>query len=174
MTNAQLPVRRCFVALGANIGDAIAQVKAAAHAISRLDGISNYVCSSLYRSAPREISAPQPDYINAVAGFDSALAANELWRRLSSIELQLGRVRNGQRNAARTIDVDLLLLGNEVVETSLLTVPHPRMTERAFVLAPLVEIAPHVIIPARGRARTWLDRVRDQRIERLESAPLCN
>jgi 2-amino-4-hydroxy-6-hydroxymethyldihydropteridine diphosphokinase len=166
--------QRCYVALGANIGDAVAQVKAAARAIAALPGISNAVCSSLYRTAPREIASPQPDYMNAVVGFSTSMSAHDLWHQLSDIELQLGRVRSGQRNAARTIDIDMLLIGDELINTPSLTVPHPRMAERAFVLAPLVEIAPNIVIPKRGAARALLDQVRDQRIERAEESSPCN
>jgi 2-amino-4-hydroxy-6-hydroxymethyldihydropteridine diphosphokinase len=165
---------RCYVALGANIGNAVRQVQAAAKAIRDLPEVTGFIASLLYRTAPREIHAPQPDYVNAVVGFDTSLSADVLWSHLSAIETALGRLRNGQRNAARAIDIDLLLFGDKVIRTPTLTVPHPRMTERAFVLAPLLEIAPDASIPGHGSARVFRDRVCDQRVERLETGLLCS
>lgn len=165
---------RCYVALGANLGDSIASVCAAAKRIASLPAIENVVASSLYQSAPREIRALQPDYINAVVGFASKKTPQELWLELSSIETALGRLRSGTRNEARKIDIDFLLYGGTILNTPELVLPHPRMTQRAFVLRPLLEIAPEVEIPGFGRAASLLGAVSDQVIRRLDKVALCS
>jgi 2-amino-4-hydroxy-6-hydroxymethyldihydropteridine diphosphokinase len=107
------------------------------------------------------------DYINAVACIDTTLAATELLAALHAIELAHGRERP-YRNAPRTLDLDILLYGAEQVDLPSLHVPHPRMCERAFVLAPLLEIAPDVVIPGHGPARQFLGGVAGQAISRID------
>jgi 2-amino-4-hydroxy-6-hydroxymethyldihydropteridine diphosphokinase len=120
--------------------------------------------SSLYRSAP--VDATGPDFVNAVAGIDTALSATDLLAALQSIEQRHGRVR-GERNAPRTLDLDLLLHGEAVIDTPALTLPHPRLHERAFVLLPLAEVAPALVVPGRGAVRELLRGLGAQAIERL-------
>jgi 2-amino-4-hydroxy-6-hydroxymethyldihydropteridine diphosphokinase len=145
---------RIFVGLGANLGDAAATVRAAFEALDALPGTRRVARSSLYRSAP--VDARGADYINAVAQLETRLLPAALLKELQAIEERFGRERP-YRNAPRTLDLDLLLYGERRIVTPLLTVPHPRMHERAFVLAPLAEIAPDL-------ALAW---PADQRIERL-------
>ena len=102
--------------------------------------------------------AAQPDFINAVAELDTALDAPRLLGELQAIEVRHGRVRNFA-NAPRTLDLDLLLFEDREIQAAGLVVPHPRMHERAFVLEPLLEIAPDAVIPGRGRARECLERI---------------
>ncbi len=157
-----------FVALGANLGDPVATVRAACAALRAMPDASFLAASSLYRSAPVGLRH-QPDFINAVAllEVDSAvLPAPTLLDRLFAIEADFGRVRS-VRNAPRTLDLDLLLYGDAQLDLPGLTLPHPRMTERAFVLAPLAEIAPDLAIPGRGALSGLLPAVSGQRIERL-------
>lgn len=147
-----------FVALGANLGDAVAAVRAAFDALAGLPQTTLVRQSSLYRSAP--VDATGPDFINAVAELRTRLPAAALLSALQAIEQDAGRVRP-YRNAPRTLDLDLLLYGDERIATAALTVPHPRMGERAFVLVPLAEIAPQWAACAQAPA------VAGQRIERL-------
>ena len=133
-----------WVGLGANLGDARQAVLDAIEAIPVLDGTSLARRSSLYRSAP--VDAGGPDYINAVVELRTTLTAPDLLDRLQLIEQGAGRTRP-YRNAPRTLDLDLLLYGAGSVASERLTVPHPRMQERAFVLLPLAEIAPQAVPP---------------------------
>ena len=155
-----MPDHTAYIGLGANLGDAPAALRAAIQALAALPGTQLLQCSALYRSAP--VDATGPDFYNAVAALRTSLPPQELLAALQSIEAAAGRERP-YRNAPRTLDLDILLFDALAIDTPTLTVPHPRMHERAFVLLPLAEIA-----PARVRAE-WLQAVRDQRIERLEA-----
>ncbi len=159
MTEA--PAVQAWIGLGANLGDARAALRTAVQRLQQLPGTRVLQVSSLYRSAP--VDAGGPDYLNAVAALHTALPAHDLLRALQSIETAAGRERPF-RNAPRTLDLDVLLYGDECIATPTLTVPHPRMLERAFVLQPLAELAPQRVTPAQCAA------VADQRIERLGSA----
>jgi 2-amino-4-hydroxy-6-hydroxymethyldihydropteridine diphosphokinase len=153
-----------YVGIGANLGDARANV---ADALARLGALPHTRLlqqSSSYRTAP--IDSTGEDYLNAVACLDTGLTAHELLQALHAIEHAHGRERP-YRNAPRTLDLDLLLYGEQVIDTPTLCVPHPRMLERAFVLAPLLEIAPDVQVPGRGAARDYLPAVAGQAIRRL-------
>lgn len=127
------------LALGANLGDARATLLWAMAAIDALPGCRVMQRSSLYRSAPLDSSGP--DYINAAVTLCTTLTAPELLNQLQALERQAGRERP-YRNAPRTLDLDILLYGHAQVYSPRLTIPHPRMLQRAFVLAPLAEIAP--------------------------------
>jgi 2-amino-4-hydroxy-6-hydroxymethyldihydropteridine diphosphokinase len=131
-----------YVGLGANLGDAAQAVRTALQQLGAMPGLRLVRASSLYRTAPIESSGP--DYINAVAEVATTLTAPDLLAALQSIENAAGRERP-YRNAPRTLDLDLLLYGEAHIESPTLTVPHPRMGERAFVLVPLAEIAPRVV-----------------------------
>ncbi len=150
-----------YVALGANLGDARAVVTSAIAALGQLPGVRLEAASSLYRTAP--VNAPGPDYINAVVEVATSLCAPGLLAALQAAEQAAGRERS-YRNAPRTLDLDLLLYGHGRIDSPRLTVPHPRMAERAFVLVPLAEIAPARVSAAQLQA------VAGQRIERLASA----
>ena len=133
-----------YIGLGANLGDARGTVLAAMDAIADLDGLALTRTSSLYGSAP--VDATGGDYVNAVVEVHTRLKPRILLDALHALELQAGRERP-YRNAPRTLDLDLLIYGQEVIEQPDLWVPHPRMWERAFVLRPLVEIAPALVSP---------------------------
>jgi 2-amino-4-hydroxy-6-hydroxymethyldihydropteridine diphosphokinase len=147
---------RVFVGLGANLGDAIATVRAAIDALNEIDGCVVAARSSLYRSAPVEASGA--DFINAVVQLHTRLQPMALLRAMQAIEDRFGRERP-YRNAPRTLDLDLLLFGERRIVTPQLTLPHPRLHERAFVLRPLAEIAPDLALPVPA----------GQRVERIES-----
>lgn len=154
-----------YVALGANLGDAEGNLRAAVRALATTPGLALLKTSSFYRTAPVGLRQ-QPDFINAAAALHSELDARALLDVLFDIEQRFGRQRSIP-NAPRTLDLDLLLYGDAVSADSALTLPHPRMHERAFVLAPLAEIAPELVVPGRGRVAELLARCADQRIERL-------
>ncbi len=147
-----------FVALGANLGDAERTLREAFIALNTAPGVRVARASSLYRTAP--IDSSGPDYLNAVAEVVTTLSAPALLGALQAIENGAGRERP-YRNAPRTLDLDLLLYGEAHIDSARLTVPHPRMHARAFVLVPLAEIAPGRVPP--GALAT----VADQAIERL-------
>jgi 2-amino-4-hydroxy-6-hydroxymethyldihydropteridine diphosphokinase len=155
---------RAWIGLGANLGDARAALESAFEALARLPDSTLARRSSLYRSAP--VDAGGPDYLNAVAALDTTLEPEALLQALHAIEAQQGRDRP-YHHAPRTLDLDLLLYGERVVHTPRLTVPHPRLHLRAFVLAPLLELQPDLEHPELGSLRLWLDRSADQRVERL-------
>ncbi|MFZ4481613.1 MAG: 2-amino-4-hydroxy-6-hydroxymethyldihydropteridine diphosphokinase [Rhodoferax sp.] len=147
-----------FIALGANLGDPAAALLGAIDAIAALPGVSLRRRSSLYRSAP--IDSSGPDYLNAVLEVESALSAPDLLAALQAVEHRAGRQRS-TRNAPRTLDLDILLYGDARIDSATLVVPHPRLSERAFVLLPLSEIAPNQVSAAQLQA------VQQQAIERI-------
>ena len=147
-----------FVALGANLGDAAAAAVGAIEHIGAVEGVRLIRRSALYRTAP--IDSSGPDYINAVVEVETVLCAPDLLTTLQRIEDDAGRTRP-YRNAPRILDLDLLLYGEARINSPALTVPHPRMLERAFVLVPLAEIAPHLV------SATQLAAVRGQPIEMI-------
>ncbi len=138
-----------FVALGANLGDAQEAIKSAISALAELPQTRLIRHSSLYRTAP--VGACGPDYINAVAEISTGLNPQALLLGLQQLETAAGRERP-YPNAPRTLDLDLLLYGEATVESATLSVPHPRLNERAFVLAPLSEVAPHLVSQAQLQA----------------------
>ncbi|MCS0590573.1 2-amino-4-hydroxy-6-hydroxymethyldihydropteridine diphosphokinase [Massilia norwichensis] len=154
-----------WVGIGANLGDAQANVLDALERLTWSPGVRLLRASSLYRTAP--IDSSGDDYVNAVAEVDTLLSARALLAVLLDIEQAHGRERP-YRNAPRTLDLDLLLYDDEVIaDAPALLVPHPRMHERAFVLAPLAELAPALQIPGRGRVAELLPLVAEQAIERM-------
>jgi 2-amino-4-hydroxy-6-hydroxymethyldihydropteridine diphosphokinase len=154
-----------FIGLGANLGDPQAQVRRAVAALGELPRTRLLASSSLYRSAPVNVAA-QPDFINAVAKIETGLGARELLEELLTAEARFGRERPFP-GAPRTLDLDLLLYGDRVIEEPGLVVPHPRMHERAFVLMPLAEIAAEASIPGKGSVRTLLAACRNQEIRKI-------
>jgi len=142
MSEAGSPEVLAYVALGANLGDARASVLAAVEALGKLPGTRLVRASSLYRTAPLEASGP--DFINAVVALQTTLSAPELLTQLQQLENAQGRQRP-YVNAPRTLDLDILLYGNAVINSPVLQVPHPRMLQRAFVLVPLAGIAPELV-----------------------------
>jgi len=161
---APRPRSTAYVALGANLGDARAALDAAFVALARLPGTTLRAASSLYRTAP--IDSSGPDYLNAVVRLDTTLAPRALLDALHAIEDAHGRARP-YRNAPRTLDLDLLLHGQQRVDGPVLTLPHPRLHERAFVLRPLAEIAPELRVPGQGRVKALLPHVAGQRVDKL-------
>jgi 2-amino-4-hydroxy-6-hydroxymethyldihydropteridine diphosphokinase len=154
-----------FVGIGSNLQDPRRQVERAFEELDAMPHTRVVKRSSLYRSAPVGY-ADQPDFINAVAQLETALSAQRLLYELQQIEQRHGRVR-GFSNAPRTLDLDILILGNLVTSSAALTLPHPRMHERKFVLEPLYEVAPHASIPGMGTVREYLEKTENQKAERI-------
>lgn len=154
-----------FIALGANLTHPVEHVRAAGEALASLRESRRLRMSSLYRTAPIGIR-DQPDFINAVAMLQTRLTAPQLLDALFAVEHAFGR-RRDFHHAPRTLDLDLLLYDDLIVDSPRLLLPHPRMHLRAFVLVPLLEIAPDCRIPGRGSAAAWLPAVSRHRIERL-------
>jgi 2-amino-4-hydroxy-6-hydroxymethyldihydropteridine diphosphokinase len=157
-----------YVALGSNLRDPAAQVKAGVEELAMLPDTRLVQVSSLYRTAPVGF-LDQPDFVNAVALIETALTPRALLDALLAIERRYGRVRDFP-NAPRTLDLDILLFGDEPYRDDALTIPHPRLHERAFVLVPLAEIAPDTIVPGLQSASELVARVDASGIEKLESA----
>jgi 2-amino-4-hydroxy-6-hydroxymethyldihydropteridine diphosphokinase len=158
-------VTLAFVGLGANLGE---PGRALQQAFLELDAIPHtrlVKASSLYRSEPVGY-ADQPQFVNAVAQLETGLPAERLLAELQAIEARHGRSRSFA-NAPRTLDLDLLLFADAVLDHPGLKIPHPRMHERAFVLVPLLEIAPDAAIPGRGEAKALLERCSNRGVERL-------
>lgn len=159
-----------YVGLGSNLADPGAQVTQGIMAIAKLPETRIIAQSSFYRSAP--MGPPdQPDYINAVAAIETPQTAHDLLASLQAIEARHGRAR-GVRWGPRTLDIDILLYGVERIAGPGLTVPHPGLSERAFVLYPLYEIAPDLEVPGLGSLARLLSHYEGRGVERLsERAP---
>ena len=159
---------RAYIGLGSNLADPVHQVMSALDELGSIPQSQLAGCSCLYRSAPIG-PRDQPDYINAVAAIDTPLDAKILLHYLQEIERRHGRMRDGERWGPRTLDLDLLLYGNEIFSDGELTLPHPRAHQRAFVLVPLHSIAPDAMIPGKGRVVDLLQACRSQHIEVVDS-----
>ncbi len=153
-----------YIGLGANLGDARQAIKDAIVCLAQQIGVTITAKSDLYRTAPIESSGD--DYLNCAVAVETSLSARQLLALCLKIELHFGRERP-YKNAPRTLDLDLLLYGNERIAEPDLIVPHPRMALRAFVLRPLADLAPELDIPGVGRVSALLHDVADQRIERV-------
>jgi len=159
---------RAYIGLGSNLAGPVCQVKSGLNALSGIPGTQCAGHSSLYCSPPLG-SADQPDFINAVAAVDTLLTAADLLTHLQEIERHHGRIRNGERWGPRTLDLDLLLYGMEQLHDDNLTIPHPGLCERNFVLYPLYEIAPQLILPGSGRLSDYIDEHSKQGLQRVEN-----
>jgi 2-amino-4-hydroxy-6-hydroxymethyldihydropteridine diphosphokinase len=148
-----------YIALGANLGDATASLQLAISQLADLAKRTNGKLtwqSKLYVTKPWQ--AQGPDFTNAVIAITTTLAPHELLKELQAIEVSFGRERP-YKNAPRTLDLDILLIDDLIIDTASLTVPHPRMHERRFVLEPLLDIAPDLVIPGHGSARECLSKI---------------
>ena len=153
-----------YIGIGANLGDAQAMVEYAIEKLRSLPQTQFKQGSSLFITAP--IDSSGDDYINAVAALETDLDAQALLEHLQALELACGRERP-YRNAPRTLDLDVLLYGQQTINSEHLTVPHPRMTERAFVLIPLLQLDPFINVPGKGAAHEFAPAVADQGISKL-------
>jgi 2-amino-4-hydroxy-6-hydroxymethyldihydropteridine diphosphokinase len=164
-------VIRAYIGIGSNLGDPEANVRAGAGALRRLADSILVAASSLYRTAPIGIT-DQPDFINAVVALDTRLAPRAMLQGLHAIERIHGRTRSPVRGGPRSLDLDLLLYGELRVVEADITLPHPRLHERAFVLVPLHEIAPMLEIPGRGSVAALLAGCAGQSVTRVRDVAL--
>ena len=146
---------RAYVGLGANLGDREGALRAALAGLDACEGIEVAAVSAFRETDPVDY-LDQPRFLNAAAAIETTLAPRELLDALLEVERSLGRTREGPRFGPRTIDLDLLLYGDESFDEPGLTVPHPRLHGRAFVLEPLAELDPDLIVPGRGSLETLL------------------
>jgi 2-amino-4-hydroxy-6-hydroxymethyldihydropteridine diphosphokinase len=158
---------RAWIGLGGNLGDPVRTIESAMCELERVERSRLVRRSSLYRSAPWG-GIEQPQFVNAVAELETRLGARELLDALLVIERRHGRTRDGVRWGPRTLDLDLILHGEHIVREDGLVVPHPRLAERAFVLAPMAELAPDLHVPGHGRVADLLARLDDVSCVRLE------
>ncbi len=158
-----------YIALGSNLGDPVVQIEQTWSELGNLPETRLIACSALYLSKPVGY-ADQPDFINAVAGVRTQLTPRALLAALLGIEARHGRNRTF-KNAPRSLDLDLLLYDGLIMHEHGLTLPHPRMMERAFVLVPLSEIAPDALVPGHGRVADCLARIDSGDIARLPAEP---
>lgn len=157
-----------WIGLGSNLNDPARQVNTALAELDRLPQSRLLACSGLYRSAPMG-PQDQPDYINAVAGLVTALQASALLDALQAIEQAHRRVR-GEHWGPRTLDLDILLYGADRIDTPALKVPHPGMADRNFVLLPLAEVVPQLMVPGLGDIEALCHAVGDSGLERIGDA----
>jgi len=160
---------RAYIGIGSNLNNPAVRVQAAFGELERLPDTRLAARSSLYGSRPMG-PADQPDYVNAVAGVDTRLPAVDLLQALAEIEDREGRARGAEQWGPRTLDLDLLLYGEQCIATAALTVPHPGMHERDFVLVPLAEIAGDLDVPGYGPLSTLTARCEKHDLVRLVAA----
>lgn len=157
-----------YIGLGSNLGDPAGRIRGALADLASLPRTHVLQASSFYRSPPLGPS-DQPDYVNAVAALDTGLAPAALLDALQALEAKHGRVRDGRRWGPRTLDLDLLLYGDTQLATPRLTVPHPGLPQRAFVLYPLAEIAPDLQVPGLGSVQALLAHCPQAGLELMEA-----
>jgi len=149
-------VAKAFVGIGSNLGDPERQIAAALERLAAEEGVELLAVSTLRKTEPVGYR-DQPDFLNGAVELETVLSARELLERLLAIESRLGRVRGeGERFGPRTIDLDLLLYGDETIDEPALTVPHPRLAERRFALEPLAELDPTLEVPGLGPVQSLL------------------
>ncbi|MBU2977321.1 2-amino-4-hydroxy-6-hydroxymethyldihydropteridine diphosphokinase [Alteromonas sp. C1M14] len=158
-----------YISLGSNMGDSQTTLKAAFDEIDSLHSCRLLTTSSLYLSAPMG-PENQPDYVNAVCLIETTLDPQELLAQLQDIELRYGRERKEERWGPRTLDLDILLYGNQTISTPDLTVPHYGMAEREFVMVPLFEIAPSMIMPDGNAIALWVAKCNLDGLRRLTTS----
>lgn len=156
----------CYIALGSNMNNPREQVIKAIERINTLPETTVVSRSSLYKTKPMD-NKPQDDYINAVVAIKTNYTPEQLMQTLLDIETEQGRVRNGERNQSRPLDLDILLYGDLVLQSPLVTVPHYGLTQRAFVLIPLYEIAPTLCLPDSTTIKTYIENISVDGVVRL-------
>ena len=157
---------RGFLGLGSNEGDSLANLRAAREALGA-NGVRVVASSSVYETEPQGEVLDQPDFLNACLEIDTELGPEELLELCKLVEHELGRAPGGRRHGPRPIDVDVLLLGDVVHRSARLTLPHPEIKSRRFVLAPLLELEPHLNLPDGTPAASALEAVEGQRVRKL-------
>lgn len=167
MKNSKTDLVTAYIGLGSNLENPAQQIKSARAAITQIAGVKELGFSSLYHSSPMG-PQDQPDYVNAVMCIATDLPPIDLLRCLQRIENDQGRVRKDQRWGARTLDLDVLIYGDQIIELPDLIVPHTGLAERAFVLYPLYEIAPHTQVPGKGDIADLIAKCPMNELKRLD------
>ncbi|HEY5602197.1 MAG TPA: 2-amino-4-hydroxy-6-hydroxymethyldihydropteridine diphosphokinase [Gammaproteobacteria bacterium] len=162
-----------FIGLGSNLNDPVRQITQACAEIAALAQVAHIKTSSLYRSPPMG-RQDQPDYVNAVVEIATSLSPQALLAELNAIENRHGRVRSAERWAARILDLDILLYGDKVINSESLTIPHLGLYERAFVLYPLLEIAPDLSVPGHGAVRDLARNVDASALVKMDKSSSVN
>lgn len=160
---------RVYIGIGSNLDNPVAQVLEAVEELEMIPDTILAERSTLYSAKPMG-PADQPDYVNAVVAMDTLLSADEIHKALIKIEDLQGRVREGEKWGPRIIDLDLLLYGNSTIDTATLTVPHPGMHERDFVIIPLEEVAGNLKIPGRGNLYSLINKCKSHSLKKLITA----
>ena len=158
--SANTRLAHVFVGIGSNLHDPIRQVSNALEALQYDCHVSSFRASKLYRNPPMG-PAEQPDYVNAVAAFQSHLQPDELLDCLQALESAAGRFRDGVHWGPRVLDLDILLYDGLMLNTERLNIPHPGLTQRAFVVVPLHELSPDLVVPGRGALKIYAERYRN-------------
>jgi 2-amino-4-hydroxy-6-hydroxymethyldihydropteridine diphosphokinase len=172
LTGEMRPIRRCVIALGSNIGDRHTKLQGAIDALRDTPGVYLTAVSSVYETAPVDTPEGSENFLNAVVLADSTVSAHLLLDRALAIEAAYGRERTQERNAPRTLDVDIILIGDRRADDPDLTLPHPRAHERAFVLVPWLEVEPDAEIPGQGTVQELLEKTGTAGVERREDITL--
>lgn len=157
---------RVYIGIGSNLEDPVTQVKDAIEELEMLPDTILAARSSLYTGKPMG-PQDQPDYINAVVALDTLLSPEDLFARMMEIEKQAGRVRDGEQWGPRILDLDLLMYGKKKIDEAHLTVPHPAMHERDFVIIPLAEVAGNMKIPGHGLLSTLINQVENHSLKKV-------
>lgn len=167
MKNSTTDWVTAYIGLGSNLANPAEQIKSARTAITQIAGVRELAFSGLYHSPPMG-PQDQPDYVNAVMCVATDLPPMDLLRNLQRIENDQGRVRKIERWGARTLDLDVLIYGDQIIELPDLIVPHPGLADRAFVLYPLYEIAPQLLVPGKGNIADLLAKCPMNELKRLD------
>jgi 2-amino-4-hydroxy-6-hydroxymethyldihydropteridine diphosphokinase len=172
LTGEMHPIRRCVIAIGSNLGDRLTNLQGAVDALADTPEVWLTDVSPVYETAPVDAPAGSADFLNAVVLADTTLSARTLLDRALAIEDAYGRERGPQRNAPRTLDVDLILVGDRRADDDRLVLPHPKAHERAFVLAPWHDVDPDAEIPEVGTVADLLEKAEDQSVARRDDLTL--
>ncbi|MFC1630414.1 MAG: 2-amino-4-hydroxy-6-hydroxymethyldihydropteridine diphosphokinase [Arenicellales bacterium] len=160
-------MQTAYIGFGSNLGDSLSMLETVKKEINASKDFVLKRTSPIYRTQPIDVPDQQDDYINAVFEIETSREPEDILNQLAAIEDRHGRIRGKIRNSARTLDLDLLLVGNHSVQSEILTLPHPRIHQRAFVLFPLYDLSPDLLVPGQGRVEKLLEKVRDQEMQRL-------
>jgi 2-amino-4-hydroxy-6-hydroxymethyldihydropteridine diphosphokinase len=172
LTGEMHPIRRCVVSLGSNLGDRLAKLQGALDSLADTPDVAVTAVSSVYETEP--VGAPDGSgpFLNAVVLLDTTLPAHVLLDRAQAVENAFGRERSGVANAPRTLDVDLIVVGDRRADDDTLVLPHPRAHERAFVLLPWAEVEPGAELPGVGPVAALAEQVGDAGVVRRDDLTL--
>lgn len=172
MTGEMHPIRQAVLSLGSNLGERAATLQGAVSTLADTPGVTVVAVSPVYETAPVDAPEGSPEFLNAVLLADTTLSVHTLLDRCHAVEDAFDRDRATARNAPRTLDVDLIVLGERVADDGALVLPHPRAHERAFVLRPWLDLDPDAVIPGRGAVRDLVARVDESGIRQRDDLAL--